>query len=103
MVFEGRAPYLWWETDRRVSTPSMLRVDYDRWGQTPEELRQLATSAAHQRTRERFLALYDPALFMPTGGLPRILRSSARVFLSEQGMNQNSWPIGYVGGVSPKG
>src|ERR687883_654975 len=59
MVFEGRAPYLWWETNRRVSTPSMLRVDYDRWGQTPEELRQLATSAAHQRTRERFLALYE--------------------------------------------
>ena len=23
-----------------------------------------------------------PALFMPTGGLPRILRSSARIFLS---------------------
>src|SRR3954463_10406957 len=59
MVFEGRAPYLWWETDRRVSTPNMLRVDYDRWGQTPEDLRQLATSAAHQRSRERFLALYE--------------------------------------------
>ena len=37
----------------------MLRVDYDRWGQTPEDLRHLATSAAHQRTRERFLALYE--------------------------------------------
>jgi transposase len=37
----------------------MLRVDYDRWGQTPEDLRQLATSAAHRRTRERFLALYE--------------------------------------------
>ena len=37
----------------------MLRVDYDRWGQTPEDLRQLATSAAHPRTRERFLALYE--------------------------------------------
>src|SRR4051794_2937243 len=37
----------------------MLRVDYDRWVQTPEDLRQLATSAAHQRTRERFLALYE--------------------------------------------
>jgi hypothetical protein len=37
----------------------MLRVDHARWGQTPEELRQLATSAAHQRTRERFLALYE--------------------------------------------
>jgi hypothetical protein len=37
----------------------MLRIDYDRWGQTPEDLRRLATSAAHQRTRERFLALYE--------------------------------------------
>ncbi len=37
----------------------MLRVDYGRWGQTPEDLRQLATSAAHPRTRERFLALYE--------------------------------------------
>jgi len=37
----------------------MLRVDYDRWGQTPEDLRHLATSAPHQRTRERFLALYE--------------------------------------------
>jgi hypothetical protein len=37
----------------------MLHVDYDRWGQTPEDLRQLATGAAHQRTRERFLALYE--------------------------------------------
>ena len=39
----------------------MLHVDYDRWGQTPEDLRQSATSAAHQRTRERFLALYEVA------------------------------------------
>ena len=37
----------------------MLRVDHARWGQTPEGLRQLATGAAHQRTRERFLALYE--------------------------------------------
>lgn len=37
----------------------MLRVDHARWGQTPEDLRQLATSAAHQRSRERFLALYE--------------------------------------------
>ena len=37
----------------------MLHVDYARWGQTPEDLRRLATSAAHQRTRERFLALYE--------------------------------------------
>ena len=37
----------------------MLRVDFDRWGQTLGDLRQLATGAAHQRTRERFLALYE--------------------------------------------
>jgi hypothetical protein len=37
----------------------MLRVNYERWGQTPEDLRQLAMSAPHSRTRERFLALYE--------------------------------------------
>ncbi len=37
----------------------MLFVDHTRWGQTPEDLRRLATSAPHRRTRERFLALYD--------------------------------------------
>ena len=37
----------------------MLRVDYARWGQTPEDLRQLALSAPHARTRERALALFD--------------------------------------------
>src|SRR5919109_5534750 len=39
----------------------MLRVDYARWGQRLEDLRQLATSAPHPRTRERFLALYEIA------------------------------------------
>jgi hypothetical protein len=37
----------------------MLRVDYARWGQTPESLRHLALSAPHARTRERALALFD--------------------------------------------
>jgi hypothetical protein len=37
----------------------MLRVDYARWGQTPEDLRRLATSAPHQRTSERFMALHE--------------------------------------------
>ena len=37
----------------------MLRVDYARWGQTPEDLRHLALSAPHTRTRERALALFD--------------------------------------------
>ena len=37
----------------------MLRVDYARWGQTPSDLRHLAVSAPHARTRERALALFD--------------------------------------------
>ena len=37
----------------------MLRVDHARWGQTPTDLRRLAMSASHPRTRERFLALYE--------------------------------------------
>lgn len=37
----------------------MLRVDYARWNQSPEELRRLAMEAEHARTRERFLALYE--------------------------------------------
>src|SRR5215210_5634593 len=36
----------------------MLRVDYARWGQTPEGLRSLALSAPDARTRERALALF---------------------------------------------
>jgi hypothetical protein len=37
----------------------MLRVEYARWSQTPADLRELAMSASHLRTRERFLALYE--------------------------------------------
>jgi len=37
----------------------VIRVDYARWGQTPEDLRHLARSAPHARTRERALALFD--------------------------------------------
>ena len=37
----------------------VLRVDHARWGQTPEDLRHLALSAPHARTRERALALFD--------------------------------------------
>src|SRR3954447_11405421 len=37
----------------------MLCVEYDRWGQTPAELRPLALNAT--RTRERLLALHDIA------------------------------------------
>ena len=37
----------------------MLRDEYARWDQTPADLRELAMSASHPRTRERFLALYE--------------------------------------------
>jgi hypothetical protein len=39
----------------------VLRVDYERWGQTGEDLRDLALSASHARSRERFLALHEIA------------------------------------------
>ena len=37
----------------------MLHVDCARWGGTAEDLRHVALSAAHARTRERALALYE--------------------------------------------
>ena len=37
----------------------VLRVDCARWGGTAEDLRHLALSAPHARTRERALALYE--------------------------------------------
>ncbi len=39
----------------------MLQVDYASWSQTLQDLRRLAMSAPHARTRERALALYDIA------------------------------------------
>ena len=39
----------------------VLRVDHGHWGQTQTDLREMALSAAHARSRERFLALYDMA------------------------------------------
>ena len=39
----------------------MLHVNYEKWQQTPDDLRQLAVESAHPRTRERFLALYQVA------------------------------------------
>ena len=37
----------------------MLHVDCARWGGTAEDLRHVALSAPHARTRERALALYE--------------------------------------------
>jgi transposase len=39
----------------------VLRVDHQRWDQTVADLRHLALSAAHPRSRERFLALHEIA------------------------------------------
>ena len=36
----------------------MLRPDFEKWGQSAEEMLRLATEAEHPRTRERCLALY---------------------------------------------
>jgi transposase len=40
----------------------VLRVEYEQWGQQPEDLRELAVTAPHVRSRERFLALYEMTL-----------------------------------------
>lgn len=37
----------------------MIRPDVTKWGQTLEDLRDLAITAAHPRSRERFQALYQ--------------------------------------------
>ena len=39
----------------------MLHVEHQLWGQTVADLRHLALSAAHPRSRERFLALHEIA------------------------------------------
>src|SRR5215216_4372517 len=46
-------------TRHRRGSGFVIRVEYTRWGQTPEDLRHLALSAPHARTRERALALFD--------------------------------------------
>jgi transposase len=36
----------------------MVRPDFAKWGQSPEEMRRLAIEADHPRSRERFHSLY---------------------------------------------
>jgi len=36
----------------------MIRPDFAKWGQSPEEIYQLSLKAEHARSRERFQALY---------------------------------------------
>lgn len=37
----------------------MLSVDFPRWGESAEALREKALRATHPRSRERFMALYE--------------------------------------------
>ena len=37
----------------------MVQVDYHKWNQSPELLREYALRLPHRRTRERFMALYE--------------------------------------------
>ena len=36
----------------------MVRPDFEKWNQSAEDIRQLSIEAEHQRSRERFQALY---------------------------------------------
>ena len=36
----------------------MIRVELEKWGQSPEDLRRVSVEAEHRRTRERFMTLY---------------------------------------------
>ncbi len=54
----------------------MLSVEHARWNQTPEDLRRLAMSAPHHRTRERFLALYD--ITQASSGATRVALRAGR-------------------------
>lgn len=37
----------------------MVQVDYLKWNQSPQLLREYALTSPHWRTRERFMALYE--------------------------------------------
>lgn len=36
----------------------MIRPDFEKWDQKAEDIRELSIKAEHERSRERFLALY---------------------------------------------
>ena len=54
----------------------MLTLNLTEWNQTPEDLRQEAMNAAHARTREWFLALYD--LTQQGRGASAVARAAGR-------------------------
>jgi hypothetical protein len=52
---------IWRSSSEQGFFRSVLQVDHQRWDQTVADLRHLALSAAHPRSRERFLALHEIA------------------------------------------
>lgn len=54
----------------------MVKLNLAQWNQTPEDLREEAMGAAHVRTRERFLALYD--LTQQGRGASAVARATGR-------------------------
>ena len=54
----------------------MSSVEHARWGQTPGDLRRLAMTAAHARTRERFLGLYG--ITQESSGATRVAARTGR-------------------------
>ena len=42
----------------KIEVETMLRPNFNKWGQSAEEMLRLSTEADHSRTRERCLALY---------------------------------------------
>ena len=52
---------IWWCSLEQGFFRSVLRVEHRRWDQTMVDLRHLALTAAHPRSRERFLALHEIA------------------------------------------
>lgn len=53
----------------------MVRPDFKKWGQVPQDIQQLSIHADHARTRERFQALY----------LIGIRQTNATVWANENG------------------
>ena len=42
----------------KIEVETMLRPDFEKWGQSAADMLRLSTEAEHPRTRERCLALY---------------------------------------------
>src|SRR4051812_898480 len=61
LLARNSAVPLWRSSSEQGFFRSVLQVDHQRWDQTVADLRHLALSAAHPRSRERFLALHEIA------------------------------------------